>query len=297
MEHDPVIMKNKTNNIVDQITQSPLLKPPGLFLSDLKWKFLYYCVLYGKNTLITGPAGSGKTMTIKYLTKSFENDRKFFYINCGASQDPRSTFIGNTHYNKETGTFFSQSYFVKAIQTSNAIIMLDEISRAHPEAWNILMSVLDVNQRYLRLDEEVDSPTISVADGVTFMATANIGNEYTSSRTMDKGLLDRFTHIEMELLELEEETQLLRQLYPELKPDAINIIAQLADKTRKELFSYNPRVSFAISTRQTQELAHMVQNGFSIQEAVEILIYPAYDPTGGNDSERTFIKQLVQKYF
>ena len=114
---------------------------------------------------------------------------------------------------------------------------------------------------------------------------------------MDKGLLDRFTHIEMELLELEEEIQLLQQLYPELKPDAINIIAQLADKTRKELFSYNPRVSFAISTRQTQELAHMVQNGFSIQEAVEILIYPAYDPTGGNDSERTFIKQLVQKYF
>ncbi|NDV60136.1 AAA family ATPase [Bacteroides sp. 519] len=286
-------MKNKTTQIAKSLTQ----KPKGLFISDLKWKFLYYCVLYGKNTLITGPAGSGKTMTIRHLAKSFESTRQFFYINCGASQDPRSTFIGNTHYNQETGTFFSQSYFVKAIQIPDSIIMLDEISRAHPEAWNILMSVLDVNQRYLRLDEEVDSPTIRVADGVTFMATANIGNEYTSSRIMDKGLLDRFTHIEMELLGVEEEVRLLRQNYPDLPPDAVDIIAQIADKTRKELYSYNPRLSFAISTRQTQELAHLIQNGFSVQEAAEILIYPSYDPTGGNDSERTFIKQLVQKYF
>ncbi|GHV71306.1 hypothetical protein FACS189420_5910 [Bacteroidia bacterium] len=44
--------------------------------------------------------------------------------------------------------------------------------KAKPEAWNILMSVLDINQRYLRLDEEVDSPTVFVAQGLTFMATA-----------------------------------------------------------------------------------------------------------------------------
>ena len=271
-------------------------KPSDLFISNVKWKFLNYCVLRGKNVLITGPAGSGKTITIKHLATAYSDSHLFFYINCGSSQDPRSTFIGNTHYDKSSGTFFSQSYFVKAIQTPHAIILLDEISRAHPEAWNILMSVLDENQRYLRLDEEVDTPTILVAEGVTFMATANIGNEYTSSRTMDKGLLDRFLQIEMELLSMSEELQLLQKYCPNVENRYLTVIAQIAERTRKEMQSHSPKITFSISTRYTLEMARLVENGFSLAEAAEILIYPAYDPTGGNDSERTFIKQLVQRY-
>lgn len=283
-------------SFVEFIKNSPGNKPEKLFIPDVKWKFLNYCVLYGKNVLITGPAGSGKTVTIKYMAESFKETHPFFYMNCGSTQDPRSTFIGNTHYDKSTGTFFSQSYFVKAIQIPNAIILLDEISRAHPEAWNILMSVLDVNQRYLRLDEEIDSPTIHVAEGVTFMATANIGNEYTSSRTMDRGLLDRFSQIEMETLDFIEEYKLLVSYFPDMNIDSLRMIAQIAEKTRKELVASNPRLSFSISTRTTIEMARMMQNGFTLSEAAEILLYPSYDSVGGNDSERTYIKQLVQRY-
>ena len=47
------------------------------------------------------------------------------------------------------------------------------------------MTVLDQGQRYLRLDESTTQETIPVAEGVTFVATANIGNEYTSTRVMD----------------------------------------------------------------------------------------------------------------
>ena len=43
-------------------------------------------------------------------------------------------------------------------------------------------------QRYLRLDEADGNETVNVAEGVTFVATANIGNEYTSTRVMDKAL-------------------------------------------------------------------------------------------------------------
>ncbi len=290
-----IVLDNK-QAVADFIKNSPQNKPDRLFISNVKWKFLNYCILYGKNLLITGPAGSGKTVTIKHLADNYKETHPFFYINCGSTQDPRSTFIGNTHYDKASGTFFSQSYFVKAIQVPNAIILLDEISRAHPEAWNILMSVLDVNQRYLRLDEEVDSPTIFVAEGVTFMATANIGNEYTSSRTMDKGLLDRFSQIEMEVLDMEEEFRLLQSFFPETIPAVLRTIAQIAERTRKEVTSNNPKISFSISTRSTIEMVRLIENGFSLGEAAEILLYPAYDAVGGNDSERTFIKQLVQRY-
>ena len=37
-------------------------------------------------------------------------------------------------------------------------------------------------------------------------------------------------------------------------------------------------------------------DGFNLAEAAEIAIYPQYDSTGGADSERTFIKQIVQKF-
>ena len=37
-------------------------------------------------------------------------------------------------------------------------------------------------------------------------------------------------------------------------------------------------------------------DGFSLLETAEVLIYPQYDEAGGLDSERTFVRQLVQKY-
>ena len=184
--------------IMDFISNSYDLKPKGLIMKELKWKYLIRSAVRGKNIMMTGQAGCGKTLAAKSLVNAL--DRPDFYFNLGATQDPRSTLIGNVHFDKQKGTFFSESLFVKAIQTENAVILLDELTRAHPDAWNILMPVLDYGQRYLRLDEADGQTTINVADGVTFIATANIGNEYTATRQLDKALMDRFTVIEMDLL-------------------------------------------------------------------------------------------------
>ena len=133
------------------------VKPPkDFFIDELKWKFLLRNIVKGKNIMMTGPSGCGKTDATFRAAKAL--DREVIYFNLGATQDPRSTLIGNTHYNKDTGTYFSESLFVSAIQKENTVILLDELSRAHPEAWNILMTVLDPIQRYLRLDEKDDSP-------------------------------------------------------------------------------------------------------------------------------------------
>jgi nitric oxide reductase NorQ protein len=276
------------------IHSSYSLKPRGLMMNELKWKYLIRSGVRGKNIMMTGPAGCGKTMAAKALVNSL--DRPDYYFNLGATQDPRSTLIGNVQFNQGKGTYFSESLFVKAIQTPNAVILLDELSRAHPDAWNILMTVLDYGQRYLRLDEQDNQATIKVAEGVTFVATANIGNEYTSTRVMDKALMDRFTIVEMDVLTEVEENDLLTYMFPNVDSKVLGSVAKIASLTRTEGNSETARIPSGISTRTTVELCGLLYDGFSLVEAAEVSIYPQYDKTGGVDSERTFVKQIVQKF-
>ena len=282
------------DEIVDFINNSYSLKPVGLIMSELKWKYLVRSAVRGKNIMMTGQAGCGKTLAAKSIINAL--DRPEFYFNLGATQDPRSTLIGNVHYNKEKGTYFSESLFVKAIQTPNAIILLDELTRAHPDAWNILMTVLDYGQRYLRLDEADGQATVSVADGVTFVATANIGNEYTATRQLDKALHDRFTVIEMDLLNKDEEYGLLKYMFPTVDGEALENVSNITSLTRVEAVSESARIASGVSTRTSVEIAGLLFDGFSLLEAADITIYPQYDASGGVDSERTFVKQIVQKF-
>ena len=282
------------DEIVDFNSNSYGLKPTGLVMKELKWKYLIRSAVRGKNIMMTGQAGCGKTMAAKALVNAL--DRPDFYFNLGATQDPRASLIGNVHFDKGKGTYFSEALFVKAIQTPNAVILLDELTRAHPDAWNILMTVLDYGQRYLRLDEANGTDTIKVADGVTFVATANIGNEYTSTRVMDKALMDRFTIVEMDVLNEEDENTLLGYMFPSVDSVVLSNVAKIATLTRTESNSETARITSGISTRTTVELCGLLFDGFSLEEAAEVSIYPQYDNTGGVDSERTFVKQIVQKF-
>jgi len=279
---------------VDFIHSSFKLKPGNLVMSELKWKYLVRSAVRGKNIMMTGPAGCGKTMAAKALVGAL--DRPDFYFNLGATQDPRATLIGNTHFNKTEGTYFTESTFVKAIQTENAVILLDELSRANPDAWNILMTVLDEGQRYLRLDEAEGQATIKVAQGVTFIATANIGNEYTSTRVMDRALMDRFINIEMDVLTKEEEEALLLQLYPHVDADTLKHIAELSSITRIESAGDEGKLTTHISTRASVQTADLLHDGFSLEEAAQVSILPRFDASGGLESERTYVKQILQKY-
>ena len=281
---------------VKVITKTTFLnaKPPkNFFIDKLKWKFLIRNIEKGKNIMMTGPSGCGKTDATFKAAEQL--NREVIYFNLGATQDPRSTLIGNTHYNKDTGTYFSESLFVTAIQKENAVILLDELSRAHPEAWNILMTVLDPIQRYLRLDENDDSPTIKVAKGVSFIATANIGMEYTATRVIDRAILDRFSLIEMDILSEDNEYTLLKSKFPTIDEKKLLILCSIVGDIRKEANSDSPRISTIISTRNTIEIAELIHDSFDMQDAAELLIYPLF-PNDGNDSERVFVKQLIQKY-
>jgi MoxR-like ATPase len=287
-------VEKQLDPIVAFINNAAAIKPDNLEMLDTKWKYLVRSAVRGKNIMMVGPAGCGKTMAAKALPVA--TNRPFFYFNLGATQDPRSTLIGNTHFSNGE-TVFNQSQFVKAIQTKDAVILLDELSRAHPEAWNILMTVLDETQRYLRLDEEYDSPTVKVADGVSFIATANIGSEYTSTRTLDRALLDRFEIIEVDILSLDAEESLLTKRFGNvLTAEQIHSIADIAAASRTEWRSEEGKLSTMISTRITVRVCELMADGFTLAEAAQVAILPFFDASGGADSERTFIKQIIQKH-
>ena len=288
------VTKTEMDPVLSLIHKAHEIKPADLEMSDIKWKYLVRSALRGKNIMMVGPAGCGKTQAAKALPQATQ--RPFFYFNLGATQDPRATLIGNTHF-KGGETTFDESAFVKSIKTENAVILLDELSRAHPEAWNILMTVLDEGQRYLRIDEDVDAPTIHVASGVSFIATANIGTEYTSTRVLDRALMDRFEIIEVDILSKEREEALLNYKFDgRVSKELVHAVADIADSTRKEWRSEEGKLTTMVSTRMTVRVCDLLADGFSLADAAEVAILPFFDASGGSDSERTFVKQIVQKH-
>ena len=85
-------------------------------------------------------------------------------------------------------------------------------------------------------------------------------------------------------------------MFPNVDTNTISNVAKIATLTRSESSSDTARITSGISTRTTVELCGLLYDGFSLEEASEVSIYPQYDATGGVDSERTFVKQIVQKF-
>jgi MoxR-like ATPase len=275
------MLKKKLNECLNLI-------PEDLKINKLNWKLLNYAILKGKNVILYGPSRTGKTKTI-FSLKNIYSDRKFFNIPMGSTQDARSSLIGNTHYNKEKGTFTVPSYFVQAIQTQNAIILLDEITRASIDAERILMSVLDEQQRFLRIDEDPNTPLIHMAEGVSILATANIGNEYTSTRELDKAFKERFIYLKMDILSKEEEIELNQLKYPKLNNSIIQQIVDIAEYSRQEYLKEN--MNEFINSKQIQDLLDLIDNDFSFDEAVNAIIKNKF-----NDEDYIKINQFMEKY-
>jgi hypothetical protein len=146
------------------------------------------------------------------------------------------------------------------------------------------------------LDESEGQETIKVAEGVTFVATANIGNEYTSTRVMDRALVDRFTNIEMDVLDKAQEGGLLKALYPTVDETLLDNLAEVSHITRIEAAGDEARLSTHVSTRTAVEAASLLHDGFSLEEAAAVTLLPRFDSTGGLESERTYVKQVLQKF-
>ena len=85
-------------------------------------------------------------------------------------------------------------------------------------------------------------------------------------------------------------------MFPHVDPELLKAVAEIAHASRSESKSEAGRISSGISTRTSVEMSGLLYDGFGLDEASEVSIYPQYSEDGGMESERTYIRQLVQKF-
>jgi len=265
--------------------------PTEFYVEPSVWFQGVYAILNGKNLLLTGPSGCGKTELVQRLATQCTKELASF--NCGAMSEPRTTLIGVTHYSPEKGTYFKMARFAESVQGDNTVILLDELTRAGRDAFNILLPLLD-RQKYLSLDESEEAPIIKRNEACAFFATANIGMEYTGTDALDVALKNRFACIiDVDFPPESKEIEVLcnRTGVPK---DVAKKLVNIASVQRRMAKDDSSFIEF-ISTRMLLEAAEQAAKGMPLETAISFCICNHFSNEGGDESERGTLLKVVQK--
>lgn len=278
--------------LLDRIRKNPRFAVPtieddGFWVGEDNWYLLLVNILQQENTLFTGPSGTGKTELV--LTACRKLGLKCHVYDMGSMYDPISEMLGVHRIAPDGSSVFDYASFTQDIQ-EEGVILLDELSRATPAVNNILLPCLDSRRALpVEMAGTKDRRSIPVHPKCRFVATANIGAEYTGTNMMDRALMDRFFPVELSYMPAEQEVEVLMKRYGINKSDARNIVST-AGTVRSNYAK--EELGTTLSTRETLRAARMVAAGYTAAAAMELTYLPLFEGTK-SEGERSIVWNAV----
>lgn len=240
----------------------------------------------GVNTLLLGPTGVGKTELVSNIAK--EMNLPLTVFDMGTMTDPIMSLIGNHVIHMQDGvttSSFVKSRFSQVIQQPG-IVLLDELSRANLTANNLLFPCLDF-RRELPMEYAFDgNAPIKVNPQCVFIATANLGGQYTGAHKLDRALVDRFMCIEIDPLKTSATEMAIHSYCPFLSENEVKELVRVYDSINTEHANFN--ISFSLSIRHLKMIADMLKDGFTMYDGFMIVCKGL-----GGDEGKKAIEPLV----
>lgn len=239
------------------------------------------------NVRLVGPAGCGKTsFAINYAA-----NRKMpaLVMDCANVREPRDWF-GYRKFDPVTKEIvWHESMFIRMLETPGAVIVLDELNRVSPMVINTLIPLLD-HRRQTYLEEA--NRNIKCAEGVTFWAAINEGNQFTGTITLDEAISDRFgLVVECKFLDAKTESHVLKSKTG-LDLDSCKKLVEVANQVRaKSMMDAADAFSKPISTRMLEEAATAMVIGGAKTLSYSLLNH--FSAAGGPSSEREGLRKLL----
>ena len=220
--------------------------------------------------LFLGPTGVGKTEISKALAEFlFNNENQIIRLDMSEYMEKFnvSRLIGAPpgYVGYDQGGQLTEAVRRKPY----SIVLLDEIEKAHPDVFNILLQVLDEG----RLTDS-KGVTIDFKNTIIIM-TSNLGSNYLLSNSENK---------------YEEVNNLLKQVF---KPEFLNRIDDLIYFNKLDNITINKIYNKFISELEKR----LEQKGINIQisdKAKEIIIENGYNPLYGARPLRRYIEKEIE---
>ena len=223
--------------------------------------------------IFLGPTGVGKTYLAKSLAYNlFDNEDNVIRIDMSEYMDKFSTtrLIGAPpgYVGYEEGGQLTEAVRTKPY----SVILFDEIEKAHPDVFNILLQVLDDGRLTDGQGRMIDFKNTLI------IMTSNIGS-----------------HLILEDINLKEETKerVLDQLKANFRPEFLNRVDEIIIFKALDLASIKDIVRLSLESVQEKIKDRYIELHFT-EPVVEYLATNAYDPQYGARPLRRYIQKQLE---
>lgn len=264
----------------------PTIEKDGFFINPKDWHLLIRNITKKVSTMMIGPSGSGKTELVMLACRKLGIDCSVYDM--GSMYDPVAGLLGVHRLQQGGVSVFDYAKFTQDIQKPG-VVLLDELSRAPVTTNNILFPCLD-SRRSLPVEMAGGDGmrSIAVHPDCVFIATANVGAEYTGTMSLDRALVGRFFPLELDYMPCTEEAKVLAKRCGINPQDAANIVA--VAETVRSLYA-KQEISCSISTRETLQAGQLVSDGWTALEAMELTFLPLFEGSK-TDGERSIVSKI-----